>query len=691
MLRSILFALIGGLIYLYPPLAIAQADRSSQVNVFLGSSGDHGQLSPAASYPFSMLSIGPSTYPFTHTGYEYLAKDFYGFTHNRFEGVGCQGSGGILLVKPFLENTTEQEATPLQKLSDYASPGAYGVRFSNGIQADLAVYGQSGIHRYQYPKGKKGISIDLKHTFNRAFVSEKHQVQGQVLTGYIEARTTCHAGTYRIYYALKMSRPVKWTNADSTKIIAIPDESVTDIDLYISFSSVDEQSALASLLTSDYQTFAQKSNSEWNKLLNRFQVKGDDDRTRLFYSLLYRTLQSPYNISNPSGQYRAIDGSLQQASSPRYNGWAIWDNFKTQLPLLALAYPERFGDIAQSIANLYPHGKKDFATEHEPSNTVRTEHAIVALIDAHRKGFAIDFASIIDSLQAEVDRLDFSKPDKALESSYDTWALAEIYAILGNETKARQHYQKASEYKNYWLKDFADLSKPDVDRMSARNMYQGTIRQYRWSVPFDIAGLKALMGGEQEFVNQLDDFFDHHYFNRTNEPDLQVPALYQASNAPWKSQAWMHQFAVDTVINHYFNDNSRGIGSEIDVIFKNQPAAFIRTMDDDAGAMSSWFIFSSLGLYPAAIGWPIYYLHLPLFEEITLDLTHGRKLHIQVNNYAKDKRYIQDLTFNGEKIERNWISHEELMQGGELIFTASDSPNKTFGIKDQWISTLREN
>ena len=74
------------------------------VNVFLGSSGDHGQMSPAASYPFSMLSIGPQTYPKTHTGYEYLAKKFEGFTHNRFEGVGCQGSGGNILIKPFLGN-----------------------------------------------------------------------------------------------------------------------------------------------------------------------------------------------------------------------------------------------------------------------------------------------------------------------------------------------------------------------------------------------------------------------------------------------------------------------------------------------------------------------------------------------------------------------------------------------------------
>src|SRR4051812_19191926 len=82
----------------------AQQAKTPVVNVFLGSSGDHGQMSPAASYPFGMLSIGPQTYPNLHMGYEHKAKTFLGFTHNRVEGVGCQGSGGNILIKPFSQD-----------------------------------------------------------------------------------------------------------------------------------------------------------------------------------------------------------------------------------------------------------------------------------------------------------------------------------------------------------------------------------------------------------------------------------------------------------------------------------------------------------------------------------------------------------------------------------------------------------
>lgn len=100
---------------------------ADQVNVFLGSSGDLCQLSPAASYPFSMLSIGPQPYPATHTGYEHLAKEFLGFTHNRMEGVRCLGSGGNLLIKPFPGE--DPEASTLLKAAEDIGPVFYQVSF----------------------------------------------------------------------------------------------------------------------------------------------------------------------------------------------------------------------------------------------------------------------------------------------------------------------------------------------------------------------------------------------------------------------------------------------------------------------------------------------------------------------------------------------------------------------------------
>ncbi|MBC3540034.1 glycoside hydrolase domain-containing protein [Rufibacter sediminis] len=660
--------------------------KTELVNVFLGSSGDHGQLSPAASYPFSMMSIGPQTYPTTHMGYEYLAKTFLGFTLNRFEGVGCEGSGGNILLKPFLGK--DPKASTLTKVSETAGPGFYQVGFSNQIKAEMTVYKKSGLQRYQFPAGEKGISIDLSHAFVNRFVAEEHSMDGSSVSGWIDSKTTCSAGTYRLYYYLRFRQPVQWSQQGKHQLIAtLPtDQKVAEIE--IGFSSVDVSYAKASLETGSFEEIKLKTAQDWNQMLGHIQVKGDPEREKLFYSLLYRTLQSPYVVSENDGTYRATDGTRQTSQTQVYNGWSIWDNYKTQLPLLSLVYPDQFRNIASSIANLYRFGKKDYATAHEPSNTVRTEHAIVVLLDAYRKGYPLKVQSICDSLVQEVNKLDYSRPDKTLESSYDAWALSQILAELGQKDLSKRYRQKALEYKTYWNKDFKDLTRPDVDRMSVRGMYQGTVWQYRWSVPFDVKGLIGQTGGKEAFVQQLDEFFGRDLFNRANEPDLQVPTLYNASAEPWKAQALMHKLAVDTVVQHYFNDNSRGIGSYVGPIFKNQPAAYLRTMDDDAGAMSSWFVFAATGVYPAAVGWPVYYLHVPLFEKVAFNWPDGKSFSIEVNDHTAKACYVKEAYLNGEKLTRNWLTHDEITRGGNLTIVASSTPEKTWGVENQWVSKM---
>ncbi|TWR24736.1 glycoside hydrolase family 92 protein [Mucilaginibacter pallidiroseus] len=664
----------------------AFAQVAHNVNVFLGSSGDHGQMSPAASYPFGMLSIGPQTYPKLHMGYENKAKIFLGFTHNRFEGVGCQGSGGNILIKPFIGDNAEH--CTLIKTTEEAGAGYYRAGFANGIKADMAVLKNAGIENYTFPQaGKKGFYIDLSHTLANPFVAEEHRYIPGGISGWVDARTTCAAGTYRVYYAIKFSSTIQLSSLGEHKLQGYINDNEKQVQVHVAFSSVDEAHAIASLRNDDFDGVRKRSSADWDSILGGIKVKGDPETEKLFYSLLYRTVQSPYLVSEPDGTYRATNGSIQITDNAIYNGWAIWDNYRTQLPLLSLLYPERYKSMITSIANMYKYGKKDYATNHEPSNTVRTEHAIVVLLDAYRKGYKVDFKAIGDSLKAEVDKLDFTHPDKALESSYDTWAFSQIMNIVGNKQLAQQYKLKALEYKNYWNKDFKDLSKRDVDRVSARGMYQGTIWQYRWLVPFDNKGLIDLTGGQDAYLKQLNEFFDNDYYNHANEPDIQAPLMYNFTPEPWKSQALVNKYAADTVVQYYFNDNSRGIDPFVGVIYQNKPDTYVRTMDDDAGAMSAWYVFAATGIFPASSGWPVYYLNVPLFNEV--ELNAGRKTFIiKVKNFAKGHKYIQSAKLNGKPLTRNWLTHDEITKGGELIITASATPNKEWGTKNQWISSI---
>jgi putative alpha-1,2-mannosidase len=654
-----------------------------KVNVFLGTSGDHGQMSPAASSPFNMMSIGPQTYPHIHAGYEYLAKEFIGFTHTRIEGVGCLGSGGNILIKPIVNGNS---TTQLLKKKEKAAPGSYSVTFENGIQAQMQVKHNFGLHQYLFPMAGAGLYLDLSYAFVDRFVAEEHEVLGNTISGWVETQTTCSKGVYRIYYTIQISNVATITNIDRHKLLISATKDSREMDVRIGFSSVNTAYAKSRIEPISSSVLKKQTTSQWNQLLQRIKVEGEKDREDLFYSLLYRGLQAPFLISEKDGVYAAIDGTIQKSKDSIYNGWAIWDNYREQLPLLSLAYPEKYGAIVKSIANLYLYGKNNWATKHEPSPTVRTEHAIVVLLDSYKKGYAVDFSKIKDSLTAEVNRLEYNSPDKALESSYDNWALSEILKITNDQKLSQKYLEKALEYKKYWKKDFADLTKDDIDKMPARGMYQGTVWQYRWFVPFDIKGLKDVMGGEKNYISQLDQFFAEDNYNHANQPDLQVPGMYNASTQPWKSQKLYRNLLLDSVIQSYFNDNSKGIDSYIGRIYKNEPQAYVRTMDDDSGTMSSWFVLRSMGLSPANIGDPIYYVTAPIFRKVSLQLENKKTFTIEVKNYNKDHFYVQSAMLNGKIINRNWLTQQEIQAGGTLIIETGAEPNLLWGTTNQWIS-----
>src|SRR5699024_8579378 len=492
-----------------------------------------------------------------------------------------------------------------------------------------------------------------------------------------------------IYYALQANVPLKWEKIGEHQFLAILPKGVKEVTLKVGFSSVDTAYAKKAISDKSFDALRKASRKAWDRTLGRIRVKGDKERKKLFYSLLYRAVQSPYVISEKDGTYRAIDGTLKKSDNTYYNGWSIWDNYKTQLPLLSFAYPNVYQDMIWSIAEMYKHGKEDFSTNHEPSQTVRTEHADVVLLDASKKGYEVDFNAIIDSLVSENKRLDYGSPDKALESSYDNWALSEIYQELGEGEKAERYKKKALQYRSFWKKDFADLTKNDVDRVGARGMYQGTIRQYRWLVPYDVKGLIELCGGEDAFIAQLDTFFGNNDYNQANEPDIQVPWLYFATQEPYKGAKLLHDMAIDTVIQFYFNANLKGIEPYVGRVFKNQPKAFLRTMDDDAGAMSSWFVLASIGISPAVVGRPIYYLHVPLFREVVLNGGTTHPFKISVSNFNENNIYIEKVFLNGKELNRNWLTQKEIMKGGTLKIEASNKPIKEIDFKP-WVSDIQK-
>ena len=182
--------------------------------------------------------------------------------------------------------------------------------------------------------------------------------------------------------------------------------------------------------------------------------------------------------------------------------------------------------------------------------------------------------------------------------------------------------------------------------------YEATSEEYSLSIPHDIPGLIEACGGKEIFRHRLDTFFIKKYYNVANEPSFLSPCLYHWIGQPTESSKRIHQ-----IINDCYNDGPKGLPG-----------------NDDSGAMSSWLVFHMMGLYPNA-GQPYYLLNTPLVDAYTMQLDNGKTLSMTVKNLSKKKSYVQQVILNGKSLAKAWLSHKELMQGGELVFVMGSKPS----------------
>lgn len=655
------------------------------VDPFICTSDDHGQTDPAAAVPFGMVKPCPDTWPIAHSGYDYSANEIIGFSHTRFSGVGCRGVGGNIRLLPFLGNDSVPYKIAYVKESEKASPGFYSVKLSNGIKAELTATRQVAFHHYTFPESDQAtIAIDLTSSFV-SHISEEHKINEEgIISGMLSSVNICKKGKYTFYYALWLDKEVVFEESGSTILCRFTTDKQEVVKAYCALSSVSAENAVKTLKEKRNMSFEEvrtASSEKWNDLLKAVDVEtANDTLKRLFYTHLYHAVQSPFMIQDENGQYRGSDGKIYQANgSPYFHGWSIWDTFRTKLPLVSFLFPEIYSQMMGSLGELYQQGKVPWATETEPFITVRTEHSLVVLLEAHRKGLLIfSLDEIYPLLKEEAKTLPFKSPDNVLESSFDLWALSEIAGDLGYVEDQRFYLKKAFEYRKLWEEKFLFMDE-HADIMHGDGLYEGTLWQYRWFVPFDIAGIQELMGGKQVFEDQLDYFFENELFNIGNQPDIQVPYLYAYTNSPWKTQRLVHQLLTQPT-NNWYGTHKKWKTPEYRKVFSDSPRGYISEMDDDAGTMSSWFVWSAMGLYPVFPGSTQLVINTPLFEKITINLG-GNRLIINAPGVSSENKYIQETYFNGEKLNSSFIDFNTIKNGGVIDIKTGNIPNKNWGIE----------
>ena len=645
------------------------AQNTKYVNLFIGTSGDNGQVAPGAAAPFGMVCVCPDNDPRSHAGYDYAVTKVSGISVNRLSGVGCSGGGGNLRIRP----VAPSQELHIKKSREKATPGYYSTAFTNGIKTELTATNAMAVERYKFPRSlSAALWIDFASTFEDVATCHYKRISETCIEGYVQAKNVCGHGRYKLYFSLNTSHPFQLEEQKETTACLTFGKKVRSVEVRIGLSALSSELAsweCARWEKMDFENVKSRTADQWEKQLSAIDVKGGkkDDRV-IFYTSLYRTYLSPADVSSPDGAYLGTDGKVYISEDFRYySNWSLWDTFRTKFPLLVLTEPAKMRDMATSLIHLYATGKKDWSTGFESTPTVRTEHAVILLLDAYRKGITnLDFRKGYAGMKQEMERLPMRSPDQKMESAYDLWAMAKIAEIIGEKADSEQYRQRSvSLFEETWKKEFMNVT-PAFEVMKNNGLYQGPRWQYRWAAPQYIDKMIEWVG-QDSLRSQLTYFFDHHLYNQGNEPDIHVPYLFNRLGAPEKTQQIVRSLMTEPMI-HKYGGNSEFKTPYLGKAFKNAPEGYSPEMDEDDGTMSAWYVFGAMGFYPLLVGDEYYDLTSPLFDRVLLRLTNGNVLTIQTEGRKKKDAPIKSIHFNGKKIADYRISHNELIKGGELIY-----------------------
>ena len=492
----------------------------------------------------------------------------------------------------------------------------------------------------------------------------------------------------------------------------------------------------------DLNRVALSAKGIWNESLGKIEVEGksEEDKT-LFYTSLYRTYERMINLSEDGRYYSAFDGKVHDdEGTPFYTDDWIWDTYRATHPLRILIEPKMEKDMIHSYIRMAQQSPKGwmptFPEVTGDSHRMNGNHAVAVIWDAYCKGLtgfdleaaydacrgAIRDKSLLPWVKVDNTELDEVYWEKGfypalregeeetceavhpferrqaislvLGNSYDCWCLAEIAKVLHRMDDYDYFLNASYNYHNVYNPVTQFFHPKDIDGnfiepfdyrfaggKGARDYYgenNGWI--YRWDVQHNVADLIALMGGAENFVENLDKTFreplgrgknqfyaqlpDHTgnvgQFSMANEPCLHIPYLYNYAGYPWKTQKRIRQ-----LMNQWFRNDLMGVPG-----------------DEDGGGMTAFVVFSMMGFYPVTPGSPTYNIGSPMFDYVKMDLGNGKFFEVVASNNSKENKYIQSATLNGVTWNKPWFSHSELMQGGKLELVMGPKANTDWGVND---------
>lgn len=703
-----------------PALAQRQIDY---VDPFIGTDGT-GHTFPGPAAPFGMVQPGPDNgatgWEFT-SGYQYRSPLILGFSQNRASGTGIPELGDVLVMPS--RTRRENFASSYDKASETARVGYYAVTLrENDVRVELTASELTAFHRYTFASGggRVWVLVDLQHglTFrtdrqpvleSRATVT-RDGIEGWQRRANWTTRTVAFALVFDYPVAEHIELPPRAGDAAPRFLLAfdLPDAGV--LQMKAGLSSVDIDGARANRETTsgwDFDAVVAATAAQWEGLLARAVIEAPGRQKRIFYTALHHAFIHPSRISDADGRWRGPDGTVRRAEKGiRYSTLSLWDTFRAANSLYALLVPERVDDFVLTLLDHADAAGRlpKWTIWGGETGTMIGEPALPVIAEAWAKGFrGFDGQRALAAMVATstrnaapvypgdhslsqwslYDRFGYYPFDltqgeavsRTLEAGIGDDATARMAAMLGETALAERFAARAGGWRKLvdpetrlargrdsqgeWRTPF-DPMMPTSPLNNPGDYTEANAWQYSWTPALhDPEGLVAAMGGQDAFRRKLDTFFFDlkplegwaylgqeamiGQYAHGNEPSHHIAWLYAYTDRPETGQALVRRIATD-----FYADTPQGlIGNE------------------DAGQMSAWYVFATLGFYPVQPASGSYVAGMPLVRRATIAVPGRPRLTIK---RIGDGDRLARVTLAGRALATTAIPHQQLTRGGTLRF-----------------------
>ena len=710
----------------------AFAQVAESVNPFIGTGSIEGALRgnnyPGATTPFGLVQLSPDTREAPDwdcpAGYAYEENTIYGFSHTHLSGTGAADLADIAL----LPVSDMRRTATIDHSQETATAGYYSVRLTDDdILAELTATPRVGIHRYTYAQSGKPrrVFLDLDHScakgswgrrIERAqlHIVDAYTVEGfRFITGWAPLRKVCfsaHFSSPIVHYDLwgdgrhyEGTSPEFILNGTDLKGTLTFGGDDNQVECRVGISAVSTEGARRGRETeTNGKTFDQlhaQASSRWEDVLDGIQAEfaTPEERT-IFYTALYHAMQQPGVFNDTDGTYMRADYNTSHTPDGHdfYTMFSIWDTYRAAHALYDLLQPQRAADMVNSMLDHAEHYGYLPIWElwGEDNYCMIGNHAISIIVEAIRKGVpGIDEQRAWRAIRRTLttphrdspwplwerlgympENLQTQSVSITLEDSYDAWCAARLAERLGLTDEAARYDAISRNYRNLYNpasglfqpKDDKGEWLPDFDPLryggNGGSAYtEGNAWQWRWSVQHDVDDLIRLSGGRKSFVEMLDYFFTcQETSGQKNDNASGFIGLYAHGNEPSHHVSFLYTLAGQSQKTDQLVDVIRRTMYNTDV------SGYIG--NDDCGEMSAWYVFAALGFYPLNPASAEYVLFAPSVRSACISLPGGKTLRIETKRKGQHAICVRNILWNGKKLTRPVLSHEEMLQGGTLRF-----------------------